>query len=168
MKTLEERFWKKVNKTDLCWVWIGTNNGSKHDPKRKWPYGQIRAKINDKWFHVQAHRISWEINHGPIPDHFWVLHHCDNTLCVRPDHLFLGNAMKNTEDMIVKNRAKFGGGKGAIHKKRGKFLVPYTCLLCGKVRMVYPSIAIRNRYCSLKCRPSQTRGINGRFVRLIN
>jgi hypothetical protein len=51
-----------------------------------------------------AHRMSWEMHFGPIPEGMLVLHHCDVRRCVRPDHLFLGTARDNTRDMIAKGR----------------------------------------------------------------
>lgn len=96
---LEDRFWAKVNKTDGCWLWTGFlgQNG----------YGRIsrggRYGKDDG-----AHRISWELHFGPIPDDMWVCHHCDNPACVRPDHLFLGRARDNVADKIRKGRSSMG------------------------------------------------------------
>lgn len=137
-----ERFWYYVNKEQQCWLWTGTNSG------RKWPYGSIREYVEGKWKFTKAHRVSWELHYGQIPEGSWVLHKCDNTLCVRPDHLFLGSPKDNTTDMIQKGRGKFGGGKGS-KQNRKKQLVSNSCLECGKVRMVYPSEA--GKYCSRKC-----------------
>lgn len=94
-KTLEERFWEKVDKSggpDACWVWTRSLNSQ--------GYGQIRkdGKV------ILAHRLSWELYKGPIPKGLCVLHHCDNTLCVNPDHLFTGTLFDNTQDMIAKGR----------------------------------------------------------------
>lgn len=92
-KPLIVRFFDKVNKTNNCWEWSGTNN---------YRYGLLRTcgKM------VRAHRISWEIHFGTIPAGLHVLHKCDNTLCVNPDHLFLGTHFDNMQDMAKKGRWK--------------------------------------------------------------
>lgn len=51
-----------------------------------------------------AHRASWQINYGPIPNGLYVLHKCDNPTCVRPNHLFLGTQGDNLNDMYSKER----------------------------------------------------------------
>jgi len=56
----------------------------------------------------KAHRVSWELNVGPIPKDKWVLHKCDVRNCVNPDHLFLGNALINNQDCKSKGRNNVG------------------------------------------------------------
>lgn len=51
-----------------------------------------------------AHRLSWQIANGSIPDGLQVLHHCDNGACIRPDHLFVGTQADNMRDMDAKGR----------------------------------------------------------------
>jgi hypothetical protein len=51
-----------------------------------------------------AHRISYALAYGEIPEGMWVLHHCNIAQCVDPDHLFLGTAKDNSEDMTRKGR----------------------------------------------------------------
>lgn len=95
-RSVENRFWEKVYKTETCWNWTGALDG--------WGYGVIaipRVSVAYK-----AHRLSWEMHKGKIPAGLFVCHHCDNPRCVRPDHLFTGTAKHNSEDMIYKGRWK--------------------------------------------------------------
>lgn len=93
-KSLTERFWLMVLKKskDECWPWLGSLN------KR---YGEIR---DSKKRLLKAHRVSWEIHFGPIPDGIKVLHECDYPPCVNPYHLFLGTQYDNVIDMFAKGR----------------------------------------------------------------
>jgi HNH endonuclease len=103
MISLADRFWAKVVKTTTCWLWVGAcrDNGYGHLSRGKRGEGNI-----------SAHRASWEIYFGPIPDGLDVLHRCDVHNCVRPDHLFLGTQADNTHDMIEKGRAAYGSRHG--------------------------------------------------------
>jgi len=88
----QERFWAKVRKTKKCWLWTAATNEK--------GYGIFGVrKFTDK-----APRISWRLTRGPIPEKLFVLHHCDNPLCVNPDHLFLGTNNDNVRDMFNKKR----------------------------------------------------------------
>lgn len=66
-------------------------------------YGEIMGDEDDRRI-VLAHRASWMIHRGPIPDGAFVCHHCDNRRCVNPDHLFIGDATANMRDMVGKGR----------------------------------------------------------------
>lgn len=88
---LPERFWAKVQKGQDCWLWSGSTNGR---------YGRI--VVDGK--NTPAHRVSWTLHNGPVPDDRSVCHHCDNPLCVRPDHLFLGTQSDNMRDCAAKGR----------------------------------------------------------------
>lgn len=88
-----ERFWQRVDKTDTCWNWTGKTNDK--------GYGYLHCMGMVE----SAHRISYVISISPIPDGLMVLHSCDNRRCVRPDHLFLGTAKDNSDDMYAKGRS---------------------------------------------------------------
>lgn len=89
--TAEERFWKRVQKTDTCWIWTGRPNA----------YGRFR--VNGK--NMMATHFSWELHYGePVPSNLLLCHKCDNPPCVRPDHLFLGTITDNMRDASVKGR----------------------------------------------------------------
>lgn len=87
--TLEDRFWPKVNKTDRCWLWTAALSPA--------GYGRIGDKSKTCGWAL-AHRASWEIANGPIPDGELVRHKCNNPPCVRPDHLELGSHRDNSRD----------------------------------------------------------------------
>ena len=95
---LTERFLNAVTKTDGCWLYTGHR-----DPRG---YGIISEGWKPRR-NVRAHRLSWELSNGPIPDGMDVCHHCDNPPCVNPAHLFLGTQRDNVMDMIAKKRAGF-------------------------------------------------------------
>jgi hypothetical protein len=61
---------------------------------------------------VRAHRVSWELAHGAIPDELHVLHRCDVRACVRPDHLYLGTHTDNVADRDNKGRQPRGERNG--------------------------------------------------------
>jgi len=75
-KTLEERFWPKVDKSGDCWVWTA----SKHPGG----YGQIAMKPRGM---RGAHRVAWEMLRGPVPEGMQLDHLCRNRACVNPAHM---------------------------------------------------------------------------------
>ncbi len=94
---LEVRFWKKVTKTDGCWLWQATKNQQGYG---MFFVGNTQAgRINSV-----ATRVSWELLYGPISDGQLCCHKCDTPSCVRPDHLFLGSHSDNSNDMVAKGR----------------------------------------------------------------
>jgi hypothetical protein len=103
MRNSADRFKAKVEvQPNGCWKWIaGTGSGSEsHRYGRFWLDGD----------RINAHRASWLIFKGKIPDGLYVCHKCDYTLCVNPDHLFVGSQAKNLDDMAKKGRAFNGQG----------------------------------------------------------
>lgn len=98
---LIERFWKKVQKTEECWIWTGATRDSIGQNRNRGSYGVI--VIQGKVY--SAHRVSWEIHNGPIRNQLCVLHRCDQPRCVRPSHLWLGTIDDNNKDKSKKGRA---------------------------------------------------------------
>ncbi len=94
MKTLHRAFWEKVRKEDACWIWTGARTSQ--------GYGNLRRNGQS----LGAHRLSWTLTVGPIPDGMSVLHHCDNPSCVNPNHLFIGTHLDNMRDAVSKGRFK--------------------------------------------------------------
>ena len=117
-KTLEERFWSKVDKSGDCWIWTAY--------KRPDGYGQFGFEGTQH----KAHRVSWVLANGTIPEGLHVLHRCDVRECVNPEHLFLGTNTDNMRDMIEKGRQS----KGLKH--RAKCAPPRTATIQSRFRGV--------------------------------
>jgi len=101
-RPLEERFWEKVEKGSGCWRWTACVDG--------YGYGVIGKDSSGRL--AKAHRVSWELRHGEIPQGMLVCHHCDNPPCVRPGHLFLGTNKDNMQDSAKKGRTMCGSKNG--------------------------------------------------------
>ena len=84
-KTLEERFWEKVLKTETCWLWTSANIGGKYK------YGHFTVNYKQ----VYAHRLSYELLVGQIPPNMTIDHLCNNKLCVNPEHMEVVTLQEN-------------------------------------------------------------------------
>ena len=118
INNIEEHFWSLVRKGNKCWEYIGYC--------KKGGYGQFYVKRKP----VYAHRFSYFLTYGEIPDGLNILHRCDNPRCVKPQHLFIGTQKDNILDSSMKGRrdrkyCKKGHKFDKISKRGGKI-----CSIC--------------------------------------
>ena len=94
--TPEYRFWKKVDKTGDCWVWTGHVSAQ--------GYGAFFYQGDSR----QAHRVSYELRFGQMPDGSQIDHACRNRRCVNPEHLRIVTAAENMQNRAVRSDSKSG------------------------------------------------------------
>lgn len=112
---IEQRFWPNVVKRGDagCWEWTG-----KARCRPGW-----HPTVSFEGRTALVHRVSWVLHNGPIPDGLWVLHHCDNPVCVNPTHLYIGTIRENVRDMMVRGRY-VNPGALKTHCKHGHEYTP--------------------------------------------
>jgi hypothetical protein len=104
---MRERFMRFVSQgrdyegPDGCWIWHGSLNASE--------YGTFSTARS---YSQHAHRVSYRLFIGAIPDGLFVCHDCDVRYCVRPEHLFLGTHDDNMRDACAKGRQARGNRHG--------------------------------------------------------
>lgn len=128
------RFWSKVDTSAGlfgCWVWRGARSSN--------GYGQLATGDNKK---KPAHRLSYELHHGPIAPGLDVCHTCDNPPCVNPAHLWLGTPSDNGHDAFAK-------GRGYRHP------TPERC----PQGHLYAEVGFRRKNGSMTCRTCKLAGL---------
>jgi hypothetical protein len=103
----QDRFFSRLVRIQSCWIL--------HVPlgvRQRYPCITYKRKL---W---KAHRFSYWMFNGDIPEGMCVCHQCDNPSCVNPHHLFLGTQRDNVLDMHKKGRYAYDAVQNAL--KRGQ------------------------------------------------
>lgn len=150
--SIADRFWRYTNKDGpipqhcpelgACWIWTGKINGNGYGVMAHTRTKGVRSRG-----YFGAHRISHEINIGPIPKGIGVCHHCDNKRCVNPSHFFLGDNKANLQDAARKGIMPSGDRHGqrtkpwAFYKGPNHANAKLTQEQADEVRKSNPSIS---------------------------
>lgn len=97
---LAERFWSRVNKTDTHWLWTGRLDKDGYGQITIHPDDPVACRRDDVPTPRQAHRVSYELQYGPILAEDLILHanSCNTRNCIRPEHLYKGDPQQNMVD----------------------------------------------------------------------
>jgi hypothetical protein len=98
--TIKERFMRHVIKSDSCWIFPNSTYDS---------YGQFSYK-NGKATSISAHRMSYQLFKGEIPEGLLIRHTCHNKQCVNPEHLQLGTHRDNMMDNYNGDNPRYENG----------------------------------------------------------
>jgi len=95
-ESVVQRFWKYIDKKsdEECWNWKGSI-------MKRGNYGQLRHNLKT----LKAHRLSYEINIGEIPEGKMICHSCGNSKCCNPSHLYAGTSQDNWFDSVKHSTA---------------------------------------------------------------
>ena len=153
-KPLADRFWEKVDvrSPSECWEWTADKHG-------KLPYGKIKVERKTKL----AHRISYELNRGAIPEGMQVLHSCHNPSCVNPNHLRLGTHKENMKDRQDACRQARGVSNGNCKLTEAEAL-----LIAAVLKRIPPTLKRKELGFGINSFLARWFGINHRMVSLIS
>lgn len=167
LKNLKERLLKFSK-------WNGNCLESTYKPRTQSGYALMKFGKSTRG----AHRVSWMVHRGEIPEGMWVLHKCDNPICINPEHLFLGFPKDNTDDMVGKGRNNFRGMAEysdeivlrAIHlRKSGKTHKEISKILnipMGTVNSFYRRNSIREDVKEFYAIPKYSKGIKNMAIQM--
>lgn len=114
------RFWSKVDRQDDHWIWCGAKVSNKQSTKK---YGHFYSGSKM----IPAHRFSYELVNGPVPEGHTLDHICHVTLCVNPDHLQLATPKQQAENRSGPRRDSKSGVRGVYWREsRKRWIVQVT------------------------------------------